>query len=28
MRSPPVADQTSMRFYAWNFRKNLFAEAP
>lgn len=28
MGSPPVADQTSIRFYAWNFRKSLFAEAP
>jgi len=28
MRSPPVADQTSVKFYAWSFRKNLFAEAP
>ena len=28
MRTPPVVDQTSVRFYAWNFRKNLFTEAP
>ncbi len=28
MSAPPVVDQTTMRFYAWNYRRNLFAEEP
>ncbi len=28
MAAPPVVDQTTMRFYAWNYRRNLFAEVP
>ncbi len=28
MKTPPVIDQTTVKFYAWNFRKNLFSEAP
>lgn len=28
MAAPPIVDRTTARFYAWNYRKNLFAEVP